>query len=289
MVVPVKSRGTSQATRGARYASGLFSQIRHTRFRRERACDGSDRLLRRFGPSIPPCYPALCTPKLVTVVHTLPNKWTDVFFFLLVDAVRFRRAFLAARAFSAWRVVFDETRALNALCETKLLLITRTLVALKQARGFGEWVEWTKKSLARTAVTNVATALRKQTLRMRFLSVWRFFVTENVANRAQCEVSEKHSQKHLTYTAVEAWVTYLVRRREKAGLKHKACEFAKKSRCQKTVAALRDFAEGAYFPLTTFRRLIAHTRLTLSAFIVSVKKPTSYLRLCSARRSVTAS
>ena len=233
--------------------------------------DGSDRLLRRFGPSIPPCYPALCTPKLVTVVHTLPNKWTDVFFFLLVDAVRFRRAFLAARAFSAWRVVFDETRALNALCETKLLLITRTLVALKQARGFGEWVEWTKKSLARTAVTNVATALRKQTLRMRFLSAWRFFVTENVANRAQCEVSEKHSQKHLTYTAVEAWVTYLVRRREKAGLKHKACEFAKKSRCQKTVAALRDFAEGAYFPLTTFRRLIAHTRLTLSAFIVSVK------------------
>jgi protein SFI1 len=139
------------------------------------------------------------------------------------DAVRFQRAFLTTRAFSGWVSFTEAERASDALSDAKLATATAALQATFVGRVFDAWLENVKTKIARRLVSALATRRFVKTVTRRALLGWKARWEQKKASRERLVVAMDHyDRKRLTFTALEAWVVFLVRRRLKGANASKA-------------------------------------------------------------------
>jgi protein SFI1 len=139
------------------------------------------------------------------------------------DAVRFQRAFLTTRAFTGWVSFTEAERASDALSDAKLATATAALQATFVGRVFDAWLENVKTKIARRLVSALATRRFVKTVTRRALLGWKARCEQKKASRERLVVAMDHyDRKRLTFTALEAWVVFLVRRRLKGANASKA-------------------------------------------------------------------
>lgn len=132
------------------------------------------------------------------------------------DAVRFQRAFLTTRAFSGWVLVTEAERKADALSDAKLATCTAALQATFVGRVFDAWLEYGKTNIARRLVSALATRRFVTSVSKRALRCWKARWEQKKASRERLVVAMDHyDSKRLAFTALEAWVVFLVRRRLK--------------------------------------------------------------------------
>ncbi len=135
---------------------------------------------------------------------------------VLNDALRFQRAFLTTRAFSGWVLVTEAERKADALSDAKLATCTAALQATFVGRVFDAWLEYGKTKIARRLVSKLATRRFVQTVSRKTLLGWKARCDTKKASRERLVVAMDHYDlKRLAFTALEAWVVFLVRRRLK--------------------------------------------------------------------------
>jgi hypothetical protein len=132
------------------------------------------------------------------------------------DALRFQRAFLTTRAFSGWVSFTEAERKADALSDAKLTTATAALQATFVGRVFDAWLEKSKANIARRLVSKLATRRFVTTVTKRVLLGWKARLEQKKASREKLVVAMDHYDlKRLAFTALEAWVVFLVRRRFK--------------------------------------------------------------------------
>jgi protein SFI1 len=91
------------------------------------------------------------------------------------------------------------------------------LAATFVGRVFDAWLEYGKTNIARRLVSKLATRRFVKSVSRRALLGWKARWEQKKASRERLVVAMDHyDRKRLTFTALEAWVVFLVRRRLKA-------------------------------------------------------------------------
>ena len=164
---------------------------------------------------------------------------------VLNDALRLRRAFLTTRAFSAWGSVTVTHRASDALSDAKLATAVAALAATFVGRVFDAWLEKTKTKTARRAVSAFASRRFAKIVSRKTLLGWKKRCDTKKASRENLVLAMDHyDRKRLAFTALEAWVVFLVRRRLKRANAWKAEALYARRALGASVAAWMAYVEA---------------------------------------------
>ena len=164
---------------------------------------------------------------------------------VLNDALRLRRAFLTTRAFSAWGSVTVTHRASDALSDAKLATAVAALAATFVGRVFDAWLEKTKTKTARRAVSAFASRRFAKIVSRKTLLGWKKRCDTKKASRENLVLAMDHyDRKRLAFTALEAWVVFLVRRRLKRANAWKAESKHARRALDRSVAAWMAYVEA---------------------------------------------